>query len=285
MKVVLAEKPSVALDIAKFLGAKQKCDGYYAGNGYFVTFAFGHLVSLQEPQDYDPKLKRWELASLPFIPEKFQLKVIKQGSSQKQFRTIKELFKQAELIIGATDAGREGELIFRYILSMCGCENKPAKRLWLSSLTDEALRDAFQKLYPKEHFDSLYEAAMSRSEADWIVGLNATRNQTVRYSLGRQLWSVGRVQTPVLALIARRNDEIDHFIPQAFWELFTKYREVDFKHNKRFAKEEEAKALEAKVVDSELCVKEVKKKKEQVKPPLLFDLTELQRELNKSYQR
>ena len=221
MKVILAEKPSVAREIAEFVGARSRRDSYLEGGGYQVTWAFGHLVELKEPEDYDPALKRWSLETLPFVPERFELKLVNDKRSRQQFNVIKRLFHAADEIICATDAGREGELIFRYILAMAGCEKKPFQRLWLSSLTAVALREAFIRLRPGSEYDRLYAAAKCRSEADWIVGLNATRNYTVRHGASGVLWSVGRVQTPVLAMIVGRDDEIRIFRKEPFWELIT----------------------------------------------------------------
>ena len=285
MKVVLAEKPSVARDIASFLGANSRHEGYYEGRGYQVTWAFGHLVTLKEPAEYDPALKRWSLETLPFVPERFELKLMDDNrGGRKQFGAIKRLFQGADELICATDAGREGELIFRYILLMTGCSKKPFQRLWLSSLTEEAIRDAFNNLRSGRDYDTLYAAAKCRQESDWIVGLNATRNFTVRYGAHGLLWSVGRVQTPVLAMIVRRDDEIRNFKPEPFWELSTRYREVIFKfRGERFKKEEEAKALLAKVEGHPFVIEKVESKKQKVQPPLLYDLTELQRDMNRRY--
>lgn len=284
MKVVLAEKPSVARELASFLGANARHDGYFEGRGYQVTWALGHLATLKEPQDYDPALKKWSLASLPFVPERFGLKLIEQGGSRKQFGVIKRLFGDADELICATDAGREGELIFRYIQELAGSVAKPARRLWLSSLTESAIRDAFARLRPLADYDALYDAARCRSEADWVVGLNATRFYTVRYRSGGQLWSVGRVQTPVLAMIARRDDEIRGFTPEPFWELFTRYREVMFKyHGDRFSTEEEAQALLGRVRDQPFAIRGVDRRPERSLPPQLHDLTDLQREMNRRY--
>lgn len=284
MIVVLTEKPSVARDIAVYLGAKQRHEGYYEGNGYQVTWAFGHLISLKEPEDYDPLLKKWSLATLPFIPNQFELKVVEDKGIRKQFSIIKKLFKSASELICATDAGREGELIFRYILSMTQCVRKPWKRLWLSSLTEDALRSAFQNLKPGSAYDNLYAAAKCRSESDWIVGLNATRNLTVRYGGGKTLWSVGRVQTPVLAMIVKRDDEIRLFKSEPFWELFTKYREVIFKlKGERFKTKSDAEIALNSVKDILFSIDQIMTKKESEHPPLLYDLTELQRDMNRKY--
>jgi len=282
MDVVVAEKPSVARDLARFLRATSKHDGYFEGNGYQVTWAYGHLVTLKEPHDYDPALKRWSLAPLPFVPEEFKLKVINTKLARKQFKIVKTLLRGADGIICATDAGREGELIFRYILQLSGCARKPFKRLWLSSLTSEAIRQAFDGLKAGSSFDSLFAAARARSEADWVVGLNATRSYTVRFGGRGQLWSVGRVQTPVLTMIVRRDDEIRNFKPKKFWELFTRYREVTFKHTgDRSRKQGAAEELLSKVEGHALQVKRVSTRPQTLLPPQLFDLTELQRHMNR----
>lgn len=282
MKVILTEKPSVAKDIAAFLGARQRHEGYFEGNGYQVTWAFGHLIALKDPEDYDPSLKKWSIATLPFIPKQFELKVVEDKGIRKQFAIIKKLFKSSSELICATDAGREGELIFRYILTMTQCAQKSWKRLWLSSLTDEALKTAFQNLKSGREYDNLYAAAKCRSESDWIVGLNATRNFTVRYGAGKTLWSVGRVQTPVLAMIVKRDDEIRHFKSEPFWELFTKYREVNFKlKGDRFKSKDEANAILNRVKDHPFVIEKVGSKNENEHPPLLYDLTELQRDMNR----
>src|SRR3954451_7649907 len=244
MKGGLAEKPSVAREIAAVLGADARREGYFEGRGYQVTWALGHLVMLKETEDYDPAWKKWSLESLAMVPGRFGLKRIEDRGASKQFSVINRLFRAADELIEATDAGREGELIFRYILELTGCEGKPARRLWLSSLTEAAIRDAFRRLRPLSDYDPLYAAARCRSEADWVVGLNATRYYTVRHRSAGLLWSAGRVQTPVLALIARRDDEIRTFKPEPFWELVTRYRDVTFKHaGDRFWKEDEGKAL------------------------------------------
>ncbi len=284
MIVVLTEKPSVARDIAAFLGANKRHEGYYEGGGYQVTWAFGHLISLKDPEEYDPGLKKWSLATLPFIPSQFELKIVDNKGGRKQFAVIKKLFKSASELICATDAGREGELIFRYILFMSGCIKKSWKRLWLSSLTEEALQAAFQNLKPSHEYNNLYAAAKCRSESDWIVGINGTRSMTVRYGRGKMLWSLGRVQTPVLAMIVNRDDEIRYFKSEPFWELFTKYREVSFKlKGDRFHSKEEAENTLNSVNGFPFIVDKVTTKKENEHAPLLYDLTELQREMNRKY--
>jgi len=240
---------------------------------------------LKEPEDYDPALRRWSLETLPLVPEHFGLKLIEEKGARKQFATIKRLFRSADDLICATDAGREGELIFRYILELTGATGKPARRLWLSSLTETAIRNAFRNLRPLADYDALYAAARCRSQADWVVGLNATRYYTVRHrDAGGLLWSVGRVQTPVLALVVRRDDEIRAFKPEPFWELLTLYRKVTFKFTgDRFTKEEAARALLDRVQGHPFTVQAVEKKEERELPPQLPDLTVLQREMNRRH--
>ncbi|MFQ5729220.1 MAG: DNA topoisomerase 3 [Waddliaceae bacterium] len=283
MIVVLTEKPSVARDLAAHLGARLRKEGYLEGSGYQVTWAFGHLVGLKEPEEYHPEWKRWSLQSLPMLPERFQLKAIGDGKAKKQLGVVKRLLEQADTIICATDAGREGELIFRYIMEYCGLSSKPFKRLWLRSLTPAAIRTAFADLRSGSDYEPLYHAARCRSEADWIVGLNGTRNLTIRFGQGN-LWSLGRVQTPVLAMIVERDDEIRHFHPEPFWELMTKYRNTPFKYTgKRFVTKEAAENSLIVLGDDPLQVDAVKQKKERQLPPQLFNLTELQREMNRRY--
>lgn len=289
MKVVITEKPSVARDIAGVLKITGKKNGYIEGRGCSITWAFGHLVTLLDPGEYDPALKKWRLDSLPFIPDAFQLKLIENRGVAEQFETIKRLCSEAEEIVCATDAGREGELIFRYILALAGCEDKPIRRLWLSSLTPDAIQEAFKDLKDGHAYDNLYAAARCRSESDWIVGLNATRCYTVRHgrlgsSEDRVLWSIGRVQTPVLAMIVQRDDEILLFRPKPFWELTTRYRDVVFKYaGDRFEQPEQAQALLEKITGQPFTVTAVTGKQKKEQPPQLFDLTTLQRELNKSH--
>ena len=284
MIVILTEKPSVARDIAAHLGATTRKEGYFEGKGYQVTWAFGHLIALKDLEDYDPQLKKWNLATLPYIPKEFELKVVDDKGVRKQFAVIKKLFKSADGLVCATDAGREGELIFRYILSMTECVQKPWQRLWLSSLTDEALRSGFQNLKPGIEYNNLYYAAKCRSESDWIVGINATRNFTVRYGKGKTLWSVGRVQTPVLAMIVNRDSEIRHFKSEPLWEVFTKYREVAFKLKvERFKTKAAADEIINAVKDHPFTIDKVTTKNENEHPPLLYDLTELQRDMNRRY--
>ncbi|MGB7327397.1 MAG: DNA topoisomerase 3 [Rubripirellula sp.] len=304
MRVVLAEKPSVARDLASHLKAHSRRDGYLEGGGYQVTWAFGHLVELKEPGEYDPALKRWSLDSLPFVPDEFQLRLRGDDGAKKQFAIIKGLFRKADSLICATDAGREGELIFRYIQTLAGATRKPAQRLWLSSLTPSAIAHAFGSIRPLSDYDNLYAAAKCRSQADWVVGLNATRNYTVRYRstdesdsssgdlAGKRsdnrrsglLWSLGRVQTPVLAMIVRRDDEIRTFVAEPFWELLTKYRDVQFRYTgDRFDNEPQAEEMRRASAQVPLVINKVTGRSEKSLPPQLFDLTELQREMNRRY--
>src|SRR4051812_4469365 len=285
MRVVLAEKPSVARELAAFLGAGSRHEGYFEGKGYQVTWALGHLATLKEPEDYDPALKRWSLATLPFVPDRFELKLRDEQRAREQFAVVKRLCRAADELICATDAGREGELIFRYIQELAGATRKPARRLWLSSLTEAAIRAAFHALRPLSDYDALYAAARCRSQADWVVGLNATRYYTVRHrNAGGRLWSVGREQTPVLAMIVRRDDEIRAFTPEAFWELLTLYRKVTFKATgERFTREEAARAVLDRVLGHPFVARAVDRKEERELPPQLYDLTELQRDMNRRY--
>ena len=282
MNVVVAEKPSVARDLAKVLGANQRKQGYIEGNGWQVTWALGHLATLKTPDEYDPALKRWSLERLPFVPEQFELKAIdEQGDRKAQLDRVAQLCREAEELVCATDAGREGELIFRYILEYAGCPGRPHKRLWLSSLTEAAIKRGFEALRDGADYENLHAAARSRSEADWIVGLNATRAYTVRYGAGSVLWSLGRVQTPVLAMIAQKDDEIRCFDARPFWELRTRYRGARFKYTgDRFRERQPAQELLEKITGELLAIERIDKKKESQPPPLLYDLTQLQRDMN-----
>ncbi len=284
MKVVIAEKPSVARDLAKHLGATTRGHGFLEGNGWVVTWAFGHLIELCEPEDYTLDWKPWRLSALPIIPEEFKLRPRSDGSAAEQLATIKRFFEEAEEIICATDAGREGELIFRYILTWTGCTEKPAQRLWISSLTDEAISKGFAELKPATAYDPLYAAARCRSEADWIVGMNATRFFTIEYGKRNLLLSLGRVQTPILALIVGRDLEVERFMPETFWEVKTVSRGATFKHTGgKFDAEAKAQAIIEKITGQELVITGVAKKNALAHPPLLFDLTSLQREMNKRH--
>jgi len=284
MKVVFAEKPSVGRDIARCIGKGQKRDGWIEGEGWAVTWAFGHLVQLQNPEGYDPALKRWSLESLPIVPDTFLLEPRSGDGVAEQLQRVVDLFMKADEIICATDAGREGELIFRYVVSWAGCEAKPARRLWLSSMTDEAIKRGFKEMKDGHAYDNLYHAARCRSEADWIVGLNGTRFFSVRYGRRGELWSVGRVQTPVLAMIVGRDREIEAFKSSDYRELHTLYREVDFKHETgKIQEEAEAERLLQKVTGPELVIVDIQEQQKSFRPPLLYDLTELQRDMNKRW--
>ncbi|MEI6068733.1 MAG: DNA topoisomerase 3 [Methylococcaceae bacterium] len=284
MKVILTEKPSVARDIAKCLNINTKRDGYFEGNGYQITWAFGHLVELKKPDEYHPEWKRWSLDALPIIPEQFGLKARGDESAQKQLNIIKRLFEAADEIVCATDAGREGELIFRYILAWTHCLQKPFTRLWISSLTDESIRKGFAQLQDGSVYDGLYRAAKCRSESDWIVGLNATRLYTLKFGQQGLLWTIGRVQTPVLALIVQKDLEIAKFIPKDFWELHTLYRAADFQYvGGRFDQKPDAETLLSQIEGHDFEITSVKGKRELVNPPLLYDLTELQKDMSIRY--
>ncbi|NCD35228.1 MAG: DNA topoisomerase III [Spartobacteria bacterium] len=286
MKLIITEKPSVARDIASVLGLKTRHEGFIEGKDCAITWAFGHLVTLLEPHEYNPGLKRWRLASLPFVPDAFKLKLVSNRGVEQQFEIIRSLLAQADDIVCATDAGREGELIFRYLLEFADFTEKPFRRLWLNSLTKDAILEAFRTLKDGHEYDDLYLAAKCRSESDWIVGLNATRAYTVAYGHSgggkNVLWSVGRVQTPVLAMIVTRDDEIRHFIPQPFWECTTTYRNAVFKYTgERFESEEKAQQLVAKVTNQPFTITGISGSKKSEKPPQLYDLTSLQRDMNK----
>ncbi|MGK0203966.1 MAG: DNA topoisomerase-3, partial [Planctomycetota bacterium] len=281
MNVVVAEKPSVARDLAKVLGANTRHNGYMEGNGWQVTWALGHLATLKTPDEYDPALKRWSMERLPFVPERFELKPAGDRGRKEQLDILAELCRTADELVCATDAGREGELIFRYILEYAGCPERPHTRLWLSSLTEQAIKKGLAERKPSTEYEALHDAARSRSEADWIVGLNATRAYTVRYGGGSVLWSLGRVQTPVLAMIAQRDDEIRVFDARPFWELRTKYRKATFKFTgERFREQPAAEEVLAKVKGQPLSIDRIETKQESLPPPQLFDLTQLQRDMN-----
>ena len=281
MNVIVAEKPSVARDLARVLGATRREDGAISGNGWTITWAIGHLATLKKPDAYDPALRRWSLDRLPFVPERFELEPVPQNGAKEQLKIVADLCRRADTLLCATDAGREGELIFRYILEFAGCGDREFKRLWLSSLTDEAIRQGMQAAKPGSAYENLHAAARSRSEADWIVGLNATRAYTVRYGGGSVLWTIGRVQTPVLAMIAQRDDEIRVFDARPFWELRTTYRKAIFRHaGERSHDEAAGKALLARVEGKPLQIASIEKRTERIPPPLLYDLTQLQRDMN-----
>lgn len=276
MKVCIAEKPSVAREIANILGANIKRDGYFEGNGYAVTYTFGHLCTLLEPKDYKPHWKSWDLNNLPMLPERFNTKVTNDGGIKKQFNIVKSLFEKADVVINCGDAGTEGELIQRWVINQANYKGE-VQRLWISSLTEEAIRDGFNNLKPAEKYDNLYYAGFSRAIGDWLLGLNATRLYTVKFGGYKQVLSVGRVQTPTLAMLVNRFNEIQNFKPQPYWELQTLYRNTLFSYEEgRFLKKEEGQVFADKVKESDFEITSVTKKKGKEYAPKLFDLTGLQ---------
>ncbi len=309
MIVCIAEKPSVAKDIARILGATSQRDGFFEGNGYQVTWTFGHLCELKNPEDYTPNWKSWTLGSLPMVPERFGIRLKNDKGIERQFATIERLFKAADLIVNCGDAGQEGELIQRWVLqkSQATC---PVQRLWISSMTDEAIREGFANLRPHEAYNSLYEAGLCRAIGDWLLGMNATRLYTLKYAptrtKGEPVLSIGRVQTPTLALIVKRQEEIENFVPQPYWVLTTIYRDTTFSAvmqseeeeaetaqqgqsnatsamRRGFLTEEEGRAALEKIKDSEFTVTQIQKKNGTEAPPRLYDLTSLQVECNKKF--
>ena len=293
MIVCVAEKPSVGAYIANVLGAKQKHDGYFEGNGYQVTWTFGHLCALLDPQEYTDQWKSWSLSSLPMIPPRFSIKVSGDAGVHKQFNVIKSLIAQADEVINCGDAGQEGELIQRWVYQQAGCKC-PVKRLWVNSLTEEAIRDGFAQLKDQSEYQHLYEAGMMRAIGDWLLGMNATRAYTIRYAQGvgrnRQVLSVGRVQTPTLALVVKRQAEIEHFVPRTYWELKTEYRDTLFsaqipveEGEYAITSEEQGQALVDSIKDLPLTITNVEKKKGLEYAPKLYDLTSLQVDCNKKY--
>ena len=276
MKVCIAEKPSVAREIASVLGANIKHDGYFEGNGYFVTYTFGHLCTLKEPNDYKAHWKSWDLNNLPMLPDKFETKVVENSGIQKQFKIIKSLFDKATLVINCGDAGQEGELIQRWVMNQAKYKGE-VKRLWISSLTTEAIKEGFENLKPSANYDNLYYAGFSRAIGDWLLGMNATRLYTVKHGGYKQVLSIGRVQTPTLAMVVDRFKEIENFKPQPYWELQTLYRNTLFSYEEgRFLKKEDGELLANKVKESEFEIVSAEKKNGNEFAPKLFDLTGLQ---------
>ena len=313
MIVCIAEKPSVAREIANVLGARESKDGYIEGNGYQVTWTFGHLCTLKEPNDYLPEWKSWSLAALPMIPQRFGIKLISSPSIEKQFNTIRKLMLKADMIVNCGDAGQEGELIQRWVMQKAGA-TCPVKRLWISSLTEQSIREGFQHLHEASEYQPLYEAGLSRAIGDWLLGMNATRLYTMKYGQNRQVLSVGRVQTPTLALIVNRQQEIDSFVPQQSWELRTVYRDTTFSAVVRKSDEDLAQeaadadgkqpapdtpkdnpgiepitdkavgdALVAGIKDLPFTVIDVTDRKGRENPPRLYDLTSLQVDCNRKF--
>ena len=283
MIVCIAEKPSVAKDIARILGATTSKQGYMEGNGYQVTWTFGHLCTLKEPDDYTSMWKRWTLSALPMIPDRFGIKLIDDEGIKKQFEVIKTLMGNASMIINCGDAGQEGELIQRWVMqkAMAKC---PVKRLWISSMTDEAIQEGFRNLYDQDKYQPLYLAGLSRAIGDWILGMNATRLYTLKYGQNRQVLSIGRVQTPTLALIVNRQKEIENFVPEQYWILSTVYRDTLFNATQgKFTTKEEGERFFETIRDKEFEITDVQKKNGTEAPPSLYDLTSLQVDCNKKY--
>lgn len=314
MIVCIAEKPSVARDIAQVLGARERKDGYIEGNGYQVTWTFGHLCTLKEPQDYSDSWKSWSLGALPMVPSRFGIKLIANDTYEKQFHIIEGLMQKADMIINCGDAGQEGELIQRWVMQKAGAKC-PVKRLWISSLTEESIREGFQHLHDASDYQSLYEAGLSRAIGDWLLGMNATRLYTIKYGQNRQVLSIGRVQTPTLALIVSRQQEIENFVPKQYWELKTTYRDTLFsavvkksdeeliaevEKNKKddesidiskidnpgmepIANETDGLVLVERLKNLPFEVTDVIKKPGKEYPPRLYDLTSLQVDCNKKF--
>ena len=283
MKVCIAEKPSVAGEIAKVLGARTKKDGYYEGNGYQVTWTFGHLCQLKQPDGYYPEWKKWDMGILPMIPPRYEVELIADAGVKKQFKVIKELYKKADVIINCGDAGQEGELIQRWVMELAGVRC-PVKRLWISSLTEESIRQGFNDLRDQREYDSLYKAGQARAEGDWLLGMNATRLYTLKYGGYKQVLSIGRVQTPTLAMIVARDKEIDHFTPMPYWMLTTKYRNAVFTCTQgRFDSETKGREYLEAARRNILKIKDVQQKRGSEQPPQLYDLTALQVDCNRKY--
>ena len=283
MIVCIAEKPSVARDIAKVLGATQTHDGYMEGNGYQVTWTFGHLCTLKEPHDYSDQWKAWALTRLPMIPPRFGIKLIADKGVEKQFKIIESLFQKADEIVNCGDAGQEGELIQRWVMQKAQVKC-PVKRLWISSLTEESIREGFKTLKDQSEYQSLYEAGLSRAIGDWLLGMNATRLYTLKYGQNRQVLSIGRVQTPTLALIVNRYHEIVNFKPEAYWVLSTVYRDTTFTATKgKYGSVEDGQKDLQSIEGKEFFVTGIETKKGKEAPPRLYDLTSLQVECNRKY--
>ena len=283
MIVCIAEKPSVARDIARIIGATSSHDGYMEGNGYQVTWTFGHLCTLKEPGDYTPAWKPWALTQLPMIPPRFGIKLIEDNGIKKQFATIERLMQSADGIVNCGDAGQEGELIQRWVMQKAQAKC-PVKRLWISSMTDEAIREGFASLKDQNDYQPLYLAGLSRAIGDWLLGMNATRLYTLKYGQNRQVLSIGRVQTPTLALIVNRQKEIENFKPEPYWVLATVYRDTTFTATKgKFTSKEEGEKAFALIEGKPFTVTKVEKKEGKEQPPMLYDLTSLQVDCNRKF--
>ena len=283
MIVCIAEKPSVAREIARILGATASRDGYIEGNGYQVTWTYGHLCTLKEPHDYTEAWKPWSLSRLPMIPQRFGIKLIHQEHIERQFAVVQKLMQNADSIVNCGDAGQEGELIQRWVMQKAGAKC-PVKRLWISSMTDEAIAEGFQQLKDQDEYQSLYLAGVSRAIGDWLLGMNATRLYTLKYGQNHQVLSIGRVQTPTLALIVNRQKEIEQFKPEAYWILSTTYRDTVFTSTKgKFTKKEEGEKFLETISGKPFTITDVQKKNGTEQPPQLYDLTSLQVDCNKKY--
>ena len=283
MIVCIAEKPSVAKEIADILGARNRREGFIEGNGYQVTWTYGHLCTLKEPHDYTPMWQRWNLGSLPMIPPRFGIKLINDKGIEKQFAVIEKLMQGADMIVNCGDAGQEGELIQRWVMQKAQAKC-PVKRLWVSSLTEEAIREGFANLKDQSEYQPLYEAGLSRAIGDWLLGMNATRLYTLKYAKNKQVLSIGRVQTPTLALVVKRQLEIQNFVPQPYWELKTVYRDTTFSVVEgRFDSEEKGKEALEKITGQLFTVTDVTAKNGTELPPRLYDLTSLQVDCNKKF--
>ncbi|MCH5234034.1 MAG: DNA topoisomerase 3 [Muribaculaceae bacterium] len=281
MILCITEKPSVGRDIARILGANSKHDGFLEGNGYCVTWTFGHLCCLKEPSDYTPNWKPWAMSALPMIPPRFGIRLINNDSYKKQFKVISDLILKCDEIINCGDAGQEGELIQRWVMQKAHCK-KPVKRLWINSMTDDAIRDGFNNLKPEKNYEPLYLAGLCRAIGDWVLGINATRLYSLKYGQRGQILSIGRVQTPTLALVVNRQYEIENFVPQDYWELKTLYRDVLFSYSgKKFEKMEKGEEIINRIKDLPLTISDISKKSGKEAHPRLFDLTSLQVECNK----
>ena len=283
MIVCIAEKPSVARDIARIIGATASHEGYMEGNGYQVTWTFGHLCTLKEPDDYTPMWHTWALTQLPMIPQRFGIKLINIPNYQKQFGIIEKLMQKADGIINCGDAGQEGELIQRWVMQKAGAKC-PVRRLWISSMTDEAIREGFAQLKEQDDYQPLYMAGLSRAIGDWLLGMNATRLYTLKYGQKNQVLSIGRVQTPTLALIVNRQKEIDNFKPEPYWVLATVYRDTTFTATKgKFTKKEKGEEAFKTIEGKPFTVTKVEKKEGKEQPPQLYDLTSLQVDCNRKF--
>ena len=281
MILCITEKPSVGRDIARILGATSRHEGYLEGNGYLVTWTFGHLCCLKEPSDYSETWKHWSMSALPMIPARFGIRLINNESYKKQFKIISELILKCDEIINCGDAGQEGELIQRWVMQKAKCK-KPVKRLWINSMTDDAIREGFNNLKPEINYESLYLAGLCRAIGDWVLGINATRLYSLKYGERGQILSIGRVQTPTLALVVNRQEEIENFKPQDYYELKTIYRDIYFSYScKKFEKKEKGEEIINNILNLPLTITDISKKAGKEAPPRLFDLTSLQVECNK----